>query len=221
MNDSAKTINPEAKGAGQYGLATMLLLLTTVAIWFAWWRTQNDVRQMERELPELRTAARELIVSDTTKFAVVKKPTSWLQEQTWEVYVPDGDTFALNLKFQDLSENDFAEPLRSVPIPTGIHQLQFLREKKSKDNGHVEVRVDGKTVFAEEHVIGRSSHRTFHHKLTETRTWAKHEPVLLFHLQYGYNPTDKETVTWDGVLIWIGQTASPHTADSPTSSKRP
>ena len=48
----------------QVSLVTLFLAIALIAVWLAWWQTGQSIERLERQMPGLRSVARELFVDD-------------------------------------------------------------------------------------------------------------------------------------------------------------
>jgi hypothetical protein len=167
----------------------------------------------------MRPLARELVVKDQNKIAVVKCEETWYDENEWEVYLPS-DGYQLSLATQEIDQNNTTTPApsKSVPLPAGRFRLALTQESH---NGGWQVRVtkDGEELIAVDEPLAwyPSAGSVGGGNYTTSQQFKPTEDVLLFHrrfskiVQTGTNTTTSQTpkTPSEGVALWIEPVAEP------------
>ena len=97
----------------------------------------------------MRRLARELVVDDETKAAIVKLEELWMDDNRWDVYLPPGQ-FRLCVATRAIGDDGLAPVVASRPVGPGRHTIG-LTLRKEKAGWSVEASCDGaKPVTAEE-----------------------------------------------------------------------
>ncbi len=140
----------------QFSLLSILLLTVAIAVWLAYRRTLQETAQMRRELPGLREVARELIVADPERYAVVQHHQNWMVDFRWRVHLPQGRPYTLSLETHKISPNNsgsFSGSVSSGPaaetceIDPGEHELELQKNRREDQSWQVLVLVDGEVVM--------------------------------------------------------------------------
>lgn len=195
----------------QLTLSNMLLLTTAVALSVVLWiqRSRNEV--YEDQLPGLRKAARELVVSDPTQFHAVASHALWMGEEAWKIHVPASGTYKLNLQTTGIAigrsrpyKTEFPTAEASLKLAAGTHKVELL--ERDDDGYEIEVLVDDESAFLLEMDRSRYPKNTSINQNFDVRnceSFPAGEEVKLFHLKIspkGQTSTNKQH---DGILLWV------------------
>lgn len=126
----------------QFGLLTLLLLVTAVASWTAFWQTRREMARLEARLPGMREIARPLRVDDPLQYAVVRHHELWNDDFRWRVYLPPNDRYRLRLATKEVDQQGLAEAVDQIELPPGEHELE-LRHEQVDQEWRIAVLVDG------------------------------------------------------------------------------
>ncbi len=126
--DRRERILPKRRSALQWNLQTLLLLTAVVAVWAGYLRYGSEIPQLEQEIDAMKRMVRELVIEDPQKVAIVKLQELWMDDQRWDVYLPEG-SYALRLATREVGEEGLAPVAAEVPIPAGQHRLELRREE--------------------------------------------------------------------------------------------
>ena len=163
----------------QVSLVTLFLAIALIAVWLAWWQAGQSIERLERQMPGLRSVARELFVDDPAMFAVVKQVGQWFGENICRIHVPAGQSYQLCLALEFIDEEGFPDPLRFVSLPSGEHQIE-IRYDTQREESIVRILVDEQTVIEEsrpkdwEPRVGSSGGMPFSSKHAVPNGWARH-----------------------------------------------
>ncbi len=141
----------------QFSLLSILLLTVAIAVWLAYRRTLQETAQMRRELPSLREVARELIVADPERYAVVQHHQMSMADFRWRIHLPQGRPYKLALATHNISPNNSGSlssgSVSSGPaaatceISSGEHELELQKNRREDQSWQVLVLVDGEVVM--------------------------------------------------------------------------
>ena len=206
-----ETRRPTAKPRSlipQVSLLTLLLGIALIAVWLAWWQAGQSIARLERQLPGLRKVARELKVEDPSQFAVVEKIRQWNDENICDIHIPANQSYRLCLAMDAIDEDGFADPLKSVSLPAGKHQIE-IRYKTEGDESTVRVLTDNETVLEESRPKDWEPHAgsTGGMPFSQSRQYPADEPLVLFRRQFmvrkGPNNFVDPTGPGAGILVWV------------------
>ncbi len=162
----------------RWSLSTLLLMMTTIAVWVGAFQFTRRVEQTRMDLVKLSRLSGELVITDPNVVAVVALPAEWANSSRWKFYVPSTMT-AYQLVLQGpiqskpnttlLSSNDvtvLSQAQRvSIPITPGTHTIDY-EYALGRPNETVEkkfVKLDGKIVhefLLPDHSVWQSSGST-------------------------------------------------------------
>ena len=125
----------------QVGLRGMILCTATFAVWMTYLLIRHHNASLAARIPTMRPFARELVVADETKAAVVKLEELWPDDDHWDVYLPPGQ-YRLCLATRGIGHNGVAPMVASQPVEPGRHTIG-LAVRKEKSGWHVEASCDG------------------------------------------------------------------------------
>jgi hypothetical protein len=218
MADPEDTLAPveaprRRSGRWQVGLRTLFLLMAVVAAWLAVVINRRQSTYLESRIGVMQPIARELIVDDPGRIAVVMLDDLWMDENRWDLHLPPGN-YRLCVATRGIVEQGLAPVVRSAPIAPGRHRIGMVLRRKG-ENWQIPVTSDGAELLTVEETKdwARSSSRGG--GLYETSTqFAADQPTILYHRRYlldgptgiGSSMPDGPT---EGLLIWIEPVAGP------------
>lgn len=80
----------------KFNLLSIFLLVGAAGSWVAYWTTASALRSTTNKLNVLQAIAGELVISDDSRVAAVRKNYSALGGTAWEVFIPEGLQLALH-----------------------------------------------------------------------------------------------------------------------------
>src|SRR6185436_19468712 len=92
--------------------------------------------------------ARELLVEDAKKIAVVKLEEMWIDENQWELHLPDG-RYRLCLATREVDRDGFAPVVKSAPLEGGRHRIALM-QKRDDAIHRITVTRDGQALLSAE-----------------------------------------------------------------------
>ena len=145
----------------RWSLSTLLLMMTTIAVWVGAFQFTRRVEQTRMDLVKLSRLSGELVITDPNAVAVVALPAEWANSSRWKIYVPSTVTaYQLVLQGPIQSKPDsalqssydvtvFSKAQRgSISITPGTHTIDY-EYSLGRQNETVErtiVKLDGKIV---------------------------------------------------------------------------
>jgi hypothetical protein len=143
-SDSAEGWGPSlqerSRFAPQWSLLTLLLLTAAVAVWVGYFRYRYEIPALEQEIDQMKRMVRELIVEDPQQIAVVKLAEMWMDDQRWDIHLPEGE-FVIRLATRQIGKAGLAPVAAEAPIDSGRHQVE-LQKNDSEDGWRITVLVD-------------------------------------------------------------------------------
>lgn len=112
----------------QWSLQTLLLLTAVVAVWIGYFRYRLDIPRLEQEIDAMRQMASELIIEDPQLVAAVKLPELWMDEQRWDIHLPEGK-YKIRLATREIGKEGLAPAIAEAPIDAGRHQIKLQKEE--------------------------------------------------------------------------------------------
>jgi hypothetical protein len=185
----------------------ILLVMAAVGVWTADIVNRWTIPQLKQRIDAMRPLARELVIKDPAKIAVVKREELWYDDNEWDIYLPEAD-FQLSLATREVDRQGLAPPAKTVFLPSGKFSLTFLQEKHEA-GWRVRVIKDGEELIAveepQEWYPAHGSTGGGQFSLGEQRIAT--EPVVLFRRRFTrpVSPTSSQVPTGpcEGVLLWI------------------
>lgn len=130
----------------QISLSSIPLIVLAISTWLAALRFQlvstelrRDVARMEQLQPQT------LEVTDPDRLVAVERYPTWYDEHIWDVFLPGGCTYQLNLATHDIDESGLAPVAHSFSLSAGRHTIEIVSAKKVQGRWYAEVRIDGRT----------------------------------------------------------------------------
>lgn len=207
----------------QLTLGTLLLIVTLVGALLGWFRTRQQVAQVQQQVTALRQLARELQVDDPTQIFVVSRLPTLSGEHIAEFYVPPGDSgrpsHRLCLALEGIVGSasmspSFPQPCDSLPLASGRHYVEIRHVSADmsdpKDQHEIEILLDDKIVLQAVRPTAwqPSSGWTSTGSYPESKQFDPLEPVELHRRRFN-EPivSDSRSVGDDkpanGILLWI------------------
>jgi hypothetical protein len=140
-NATLKRTRTAAAQRWQWSLTTLLLLTAAIAAWTAWLQVRRESASLRREIALMEELARRLLVDDPSQFAVVEKSEMWYDQDRWEVFLPEGSAYVVNLATRDIGATGFAEAAWQKPIAPGRHHITWFADQ-SGDSATPKIVVD-------------------------------------------------------------------------------
>ena len=206
-------------GRWQVGLRTFVLLTAAVAVWLTYALERRRIADLTTRIASLRPLARELVVDDPGKIAVVKREEFWFDENRWDVHLPAGRRYRLCLATRGIAEGGFPVPSASAPLAPGRHVVA-VDQVKDGDGWRVAADCDGTRLVSVTEPKGwdpgTGSEGGGNYPVSEQ--FAPERPVILFHRRFmGPRDAQGQAATpagpTAGVMLWIepdaGAAASP------------
>lgn len=200
-----------SKKRGQFGLRTLLLVVAAIGSWLAWHKAANEIKQIKRELPGLRQAARVLVVKDASQFAAIEKPQIWALERRWEIHVPEGRSGNFHLALEGITADGHPQAACTVRIQPGISLIEYQISKS--DAGWVFLLRSGNETDKATRSANwtkQSSFTSYCQPLIETYVQPTDAPLDLIRVRIreGQYNTDEEMRAYEakqvqGELLWI------------------
>jgi hypothetical protein len=206
---------PEIRGWSrrlQFKISTALLLTAAIASWLGYELQRRETQKLQKQLPALRDAARELSITDESRIFVVQKHRLWNNETTWDVFVPQAGMFEVCFATEGIATAELPEPKDRDALEPGKHQLTFTWIAGSDGSGKMILRVDGETRMDHDLPIGwsPSPNRSSKLAISQSTGFAHDQPVLIYHEQI---LDDAPGPNRKGAMIWIQSVRTSSTSD--------
>ena len=195
----------------QVGLRTMFLITAAIAVWITFFINRRENAVLESRIAAMRPLARELVIDDAKKIAVVKLEEHWMDENRWEIYLPDG-TYRLCMATRDIDEAGLAPAVKSAPVAAGRHRVE-LEQTLDNEVRRIAVAWDGtkrrEAVEPKGWDPGRGSSGGGQYAVS-TQLPAD-RPAVLFRRKFWALPDAKGRMLTpagpsEGILLWIERT---------------
>ncbi len=193
-------------------MRTVCLLPVAVAAWIGLFVERAKIAGLEPRVSALRKDARELVIGDRGKVAVVLLQHDWYDQNRWDLFLPDG-AYRLCLGTRGIGKAGVAKPVKVATISAGRHRVELA--VSSEDNPwRVSASWDGATLM----------------ETTEPKAWKTasctegggeypvstqldpDQPVVLFRRRWTNTPVKGNqfmspgSEPTEGVLLWIERT---------------
>ena len=201
----------------QLGLRVVFWLVAVFAVWMTVGINRSENRRLAAKIEQLRPIARDLVVDDPTRIAVVKLDELWYDESRWDVYLPPGK-YRVCLATREVDDKGFPEAFWRAPIEPGRHRLG-LELKMLGSARRIEIIRDGASLLSIRETndwagSGWSSQGAF--STSEQRP--ADQRLELHRRRFSYSDGKGRNVRdfgpSNGILLWIQKTDGPEKAVS-------
>jgi len=133
----------------QLQLTSLLMMLAVVAIWVQWFSMHRQIQQLEKEVPQLQQLCDSLVPVDSSQCYLFKTPSSFEEDNTWQIHIPQGQKRNLTLGGQwrvlDHFPKDCSDA-KTLLLGEGTHRIRLTRKTSPSDLAWV-VQLEGDVVF--------------------------------------------------------------------------
>ena len=98
------------------------------------------------QIQAMRPLARELMIDDPDRIAVVKQDERWYDQNDWKLYLPAG-SYRLCLATKEVSNDGLATVNKSVALASGTRELAIEQQQANDKSWRIIVTVDGEEVL--------------------------------------------------------------------------
>lgn len=195
----------------QVGLRTIFLLIAAIAVWMTVLINGRRNASLEAAIARMRPLARELIVEDPSRIVVVKLEELWLDENRWEVYLPQGE-YRLCLATRNVEPDGITRAVTSARLEKGRHRLALDLHPEA-GGWRVAVTVDGAERLSVEEPKEWNPGRGSTGGSEGQTPSAAEKPVVLFRSRFsrpdGRGGASAPVGPAEGILLWIERAAGP------------
>lgn len=125
-----------------FSISRLLLLTAVIGCWLAYGVTRQRNASLKTRLQSLQKLSGELAVIDATQVVAIQSPPTWWQDQRWDVYLPESQTFKLRFYCGELESKKIPDPDDEISLPSGRHRIELV-ETKDDEQLAVVILVDG------------------------------------------------------------------------------
>ncbi len=193
----------------QWNIATLLLLMTAVGVWTSYFRLKSETERMDGELDSLRQLARELLVSDPSQFAIVKRHEEWYGDDVWDVHCPEGSRYLLKLATREIGRDNMPDTKYFMELSPGHHVISLEKTLSGEDMSARAV-VDGELAIEVSESSdwypdgGRSSWGGGYNRSTQVPADKPLELTRMrFHKPQGNGTSSTPDEPYNGIFLWI------------------
>jgi hypothetical protein len=184
-------------------------LTAAVAAWLNYALERRRVADLSARIASLRPLARELVVDDPGKIAVVKREELWYDENRWDVHLPAGHRYRLRLATRGIADGEFPPAAASAPLAPGRHVVA-VDQVQDGEGWRVDVECDGTRLVSVPEPKGwdPGTGSTGGGLYPASEQFAAERPVILFHRRF-MGPSDAQGRSvmpegpTAGVMLWI------------------
>jgi hypothetical protein len=192
----------------QVGLRGMMLFTAAFAVWMTYLFNRHFNASHVARIATMRPLARELVVEDEAKAAVVKLEELWIDDNRWDVYLPPGQ-YRLCLATRAIADKGLAPVVASRPVGPGRHTIG-VAFRKEKSGWRVEASCDGARPVTAEEPLEWNPDKGFSTTggFSESSTLPANEPIVLhrcsfMRVQPGGTRANTTSEPSEGILLWI------------------
>ena len=180
----------------------MFLLTALVAVWLSCFQLHKKIVWTEQQIASMRSVARELIIDDPTKIAVVRKLEEWSSDNRWEVYLPDGE-YAMRLATRKIDPKGFSPVSGETRVRSGKHLVE-LQQSKGADKHTISILLDGQAAIEVEESRGWNPRlgATGYVLLAECVQLPPGKPLVLRRQRFR-SASGTPNAPCAGLLLWI------------------
>lgn len=204
---SDPTVKRPNRKRWQFGVRSLFLLMTAIAVWTTYLSNCRHIAALEAGITAMRPLTHELIVDDADKIAVVKLEQLWIDENRWEISLPNGQ-YRLCMATREIDKDGLAPVVKSERIEPGGHSIAL--EQQQDDAGwRLTVAWDGKRLLTVEEPKKwyPGSGSTGGGQYEQSAQLAADQPVVLFRRRFtrpdGTGQVTESSGPTEGVLLWI------------------
>jgi hypothetical protein len=188
-------------------LPTVFLLVAAIAVWLTYVVNRRHNTRLQARIAVLRPLARELVVDDDTRIAIVKLEEMWYDENRWEVYLPAGQ-YRLCVATREIDQRGLAPVVKSAPLGAGRHSIS-IEQQSSGTDWRVVATWDaaGKLTVDEPKEWDAGLGATTSVEFSQSTQVAPDQPVVLFRRIFSRTTGPGQSSTpsgpAEGILLWI------------------
>ncbi|APW62261.1 hypothetical protein [Paludisphaera borealis] len=217
MSESSEAAAPAGHRPGrkpwQFGLRTVFLITAAIAVWTAVFANRRESEMLQSRIAAMRPLARELVIDDPNRIAVVKLDELWYDENVWDVHLPTG-RYRLCMVTRGVGQEGVAAATKSAPIAAGRHRLA-LDQTQEGDVRRISVACDGakllETTEPKEWDAGVGSTGGSQYSISAQSP--ADQPAVLFRRRFHLSTTGGRTSApaepSNGLLVWIEPADAP------------
>lgn len=191
----------------QVSTQSLILIVALIAVWFTVWINTSQIQLLEARVATASNLARELVVDDPQKIAVVAPLATWSNDDRWRIYLPPG-SYRINLATREIDTKGLAPAVATATISHGYHDLAFEKRLEG-DTWKAILTVDNKIVLQAEEPRGWNLERgytgTDGHSVS--RQFPADAPLILMRTRFSMPNVQGATTTppgpCEGVQIWL------------------
>src|SRR4051794_9487637 len=79
----ASVPEPPRRRGFQVSLRTLVLLIAAIGVWITYFNSRHQISSLGKRIASTRPLAHELVISDPSKIAVVKREELWMDDHRW------------------------------------------------------------------------------------------------------------------------------------------
>jgi len=136
-----------ALGRARFSLSGILVAIAAAAVWAAASNLHLENLELRRNRDALKQLARRLRVSDPTELARTIWPKVADNYETYEIFIPDGQSYDLHLAVGVLTKDSLPIPDETFSIGAGRHRVTTYVEDSLEEGYHITIYVDGEVVI--------------------------------------------------------------------------
>jgi hypothetical protein len=185
----------------------MMLFTAAFAVWMTYLFNRHFNAALVARIATVRPLARELVVDDEAKAAVVKLEELWIDHNRWDIYLPAGE-FRLCLATRAIGNDGLAPVVASRSVAPGRHTIG-LALRKEKAGWRIEASCDGAKPVTADEPLGWIAKKgsTTSGAFSESTTLPGTEPIVLHRCTFlRMQPGGVVSSTGgpsEGILLWI------------------
>ncbi len=193
----------------QFGLRTALLIVAVAAVATAIVKDRRQIDWLAQKIIQIQSLARDLVIDDPARIAVVKLPELWMDDNRWDVYLPAGSSYQLSIATRDIDLKASSPPLKTATLPPGRHRIALEEQQDDARNWHLTItRDEARVIEVDEPATWTDgSGSVGGGDISISQQYPADQPVTLFRRQFTikdeHGRSDVSGGRLPGILLWI------------------
>jgi hypothetical protein len=116
----------------QVGLRSLVLIMAAISVWIAFFINRRQNALLRERIHAMHLIARELVINDDQRIAVVSLEKMWSDQDQWDIYLPHRD-YQLCIGTRRIGPEGTPREFTAKPLKPGRHRIALVQQKRDKD----------------------------------------------------------------------------------------